>query len=63
MNLNELKIREMLFIKRTSQTELAKRSGVSRVTVSAVCNGKSCNDATAQRIAHALGVDLTEIAR
>lgn len=40
---------------------LAKLSHVSRPTLSAINNGKSCNITTAGKIAKALGVDVTEI--
>ena len=41
--------------------QLAAKSGVSRVTVTAVRCGKSCSQESAERIARALGVDVTEI--
>ena len=42
--------------------DLCKISGLSRMTVSSVLNGKSCKEDTALRIAAGLGVDLSEIA-
>lgn len=42
-------------------TKLAKLSGVSRATISAVRNGKSCLYETATLIAEALGVDVSEL--
>ncbi len=42
-------------------TKLAKLSGVSRATLSAVRNGKSCLYETATLIAEALGVDVSEL--
>ena len=41
--------------------ELAKRAGVSRCNLSSICNGKSCRESTARRIAEALGVPLEEL--
>lgn len=41
--------------------ELADESGVSRQTLSYIKNGKSCKSGVAGKIAHALGVDVTEI--
>ena len=41
--------------------ELAEVSGVSRVTITAIRGGKSCMGETAEKIARALGVDVTEI--
>lgn len=37
---------------------LAELSGVSRVTVTAVKNGKSCSQATAAKLAAVLGRDI-----
>ena len=48
----------------TSQ-DLAKQAGVSRATISAIKNGRSCSNGTAERIAEVLGLsveDLTEAA-
>ena len=41
--------------------DLAQRAGVSRMTITAIRGGKSCNKNTALHIARALGVDVTEI--
>lgn len=41
--------------------DLAERSGVSRVTITAVKNGKSCSSATAEKLAAGLGVDVSAI--
>ena len=41
--------------------ELAKVSGVSRATLSAIKNGKSCKYETAIKVAKALGLDATEL--
>lgn len=40
---------------------LSELSGVTRQTISAINNGKSCNSVTAGKIADALGVDVTEL--
>lgn len=40
---------------------LAKASGVSRVTISNVKCGKSCSNATAEKIAKALNVPVSDI--
>lgn len=42
--------------------QLADLAGVSRMTITAVRSGKSCNNNSALRIARALGVDIAEIA-
>ena len=41
--------------------QLAKKSGLSRGTITAIKNGKSCSRESAERIAKALGVDVTDI--
>ena len=41
--------------------QLAKASGVSRVTISNVKCGKSCSNATAEKIAKALNVPMSDI--
>lgn len=43
--------------------ELSKRSGVSRMTISAVRGGKSCKRETAEKIAAGLGVSLDRLLR
>ena len=44
-------------------SEIAKRAGLNRGTVSAIKNGKSCTDDTAQRLADALGVTVDYLTR
>lgn len=44
-----------------TQTRLAELAGVSRVTVNGIKAGRSCSDAVGEKIAAALGVDVTEI--
>lgn len=44
-----------------SVKELSNRSGVSRVTLSSVRNGKSCKTETALRIASALKLAVSEL--
>lgn len=40
--------------------QLVEKSGVSRVTVSAVKRGKSCSKETAEKLAAVLGDDIIE---
>lgn len=40
---------------------LAEKAGVSRVTVTAMRGGKSCNKNSVLHIARALGVDVAEL--
>ena len=44
-----------------TQKRLAELSGVSKATISYIKCGKSCSDEVGQKIAKALGVDVTEI--
>lgn len=44
--------------KNISCNRLVELSGVSRVTVTAVRNGKSCNSETAEKLAAVLGRDI-----
>ncbi|WP_285814847.1 helix-turn-helix domain-containing protein [Thomasclavelia cocleata] len=41
--------------------ELAKKSGVNRVTLSNIKCGKSCTPEVAQKIANGLGIDLNKL--
>ena len=61
MVVNDFALRENLFRKRITQLKIAEITGLSRNTVNAVCNGKSCSKATAEKIAAALGIELSEI--
>lgn len=57
------KIKEIRDKKRMTQDELAKKSGVSRVTISGLENGteRTTTTKTLQRIARALEVSLDQI--
>ena len=44
-----------------SVSKLVERSELSRATVSAIKNGKSCQAATAMKLAKALNVELEEL--
>lgn len=52
---SELEKRDM------TQKRLAELSGVSRATINYIKGGKRCTDEVGQKIAKALGVDVTEI--
>ena len=53
--ITELEKRDM------TQKRLAELSGVSRATINCIKGGKRCTDEVGQKIAKALGVDVTEI--
>ena len=53
--ITELEKRDM------TQKRLAELSGVSRATIKYIKGGKRCTDEVGQKIAKALGVDVTEI--
>lgn len=55
------KLRAVIALRDISQGELVKKTGISRVTISGVCNGKSCSPDTARKIAEALDVELSDI--
>lgn len=61
MYLNRIALAVFLTEKRISKVKLAELAGISRITISAVCNGKSCRPETAEKIAAALGVPLDSI--
>jgi len=63
MQLSTIKIRSLLYQKGMTQNQLAAISGLTRATISAVCNGKSCSYMSALRIAAALEVELEDISR
>ena len=53
--ITELEKRDM------TQKRLAELSGVSRATINYIKGGKRCTDEVGQKIAKALGVDVTVI--
>ena len=61
MRINDVKLRELLYLRCTNQTERAKDTGVTRYTINAICNGKSCSRSTAEKIAATLNVEVTEL--
>ena len=61
MKVNDEKVRTLMFRTRLTQKELAKKTGMSRATISSICNGRSCRLETAMAIADALGVTVDSI--
>lgn len=61
MRIDRIKFVAELTRQDMTQKRLAEISGVSRVTINNIKSGKSCTDEVGQKIASALGVDVTEI--
>lgn len=61
MRINRKKLIIAMLDNDQTVTQLAKASGVSRVTISNVKCGKSCSNATAEKIAKALNVPVSDI--
>ncbi len=61
MRINRIKFITELEKQDMTQTRLAELSGVSRATINYIKGGKRCTDEVGQKIAKALGVDVTEI--
>ena len=61
MRIDRVKLIAEMARQNVTSIRLAEKSGVSRVTVSALRCGKTCTSETASKIARALGVDVTEI--
>lgn len=61
MIINRIKLVTELEKRDMSQKRLAELSGVSKATINYIKGGKRCTDEIGQKIAQALGVDVTEI--
>lgn len=61
MRINRKKLITAMLDNDQTVIQLAKASGVSRVTISNVKCGKSCSNATAEKIAKALNVPVSDI--
>lgn len=61
MRIDRIKLTVAMMKHDMTQTRLAELAGVSRVTVNGIKAGRSCSDAAGEKIAAALGVDVTEI--
>lgn len=61
MKLNPMTIRIEMAKRQFSGARLAELAGLSRQTVSAILHGKDCAEATAGKLANALGVDVEEL--
>lgn len=61
MRIDRVKFAAALAMADISSIELARRSGLSRVTISSVKMGRSCSKTTVQKIASGLGVEIASI--
>lgn len=61
MRLDMVKVVATMKEKGMRQKDIMERSGLSRNTISAICNGKSCTDDTAKKLAEAFGVKVEEL--
>lgn len=61
MRIDRIKLVTELARRDLTQCELAKMASVSRATIGYIKAGKSCSDDVGNKIAQALGVDVSEI--
>ena len=61
MRIDRIKFVSELTRRDMTQKQLAERSGVSRATINYIKCGKSCTDEVGQKIAEALGLNVTEL--
>lgn len=61
MRIDRFKLTMELMRQDMTQTQLAEKADVSRVTVNGIKSGRSCSEEVGKKIAKALGVDVTEI--
>ena len=61
MQINEAKLAYYLTLTEKTQSQLAELTGVSRNTIYSIKKGRRCSDEVGNKIAKALGVDVTEI--
>lgn len=61
MQIDRIRLIQEMAKKRITGNELAEKSDLSRITISAIKNGKSCSQETAAKIAQALEVPLEQL--
>lgn len=61
VRVNSLSMRVEMTRNRLTNDKLRDVTGISKATISAVRNGKSCSMATAEKIAQALKMSVTEL--
>ena len=61
MRIDRVKLVTELAKRDMTQKKLAEIAGISRAPVNYIRGGKNCSDEVGEKIAKALGVDITEI--
>lgn len=61
MRIDRVKLITEMAKKNINTLELAEKSGVSRVTITAIRSGKTCRNATGICIANALNVSINDL--
>lgn len=61
MRIDNIKLGVLLVKRNLNYMGLVKEANVSKATISAIKNGKSCSFLTAVKIAEALGVEVTDL--
>lgn len=61
MRIDRIKLITEMARQNLTQLRLAELSGISRVTISGIQNGRSCSGQTAVKIADALNISLEKI--
>lgn len=61
MQIDRIKLIAEMARQRITLKELSEKSGVSRVTISAIRSGKMCNTHTGTKLAEALGLNVDDL--
>ena len=61
MRIDRIKLTIELVKRGMTQTALAKKSGISRVTIASIKAGRSCSEDTAKKLAAALNVPIKKL--
>lgn len=61
VRIDRLKLKLIMTKADVTQMQLAEKTGISRASINAVCQGKSCRQETADKIAKALKVKVEEL--
>lgn len=61
MRIDRIKLTTELVRRDMTQTTLAEKSGISRVTIAGIKAGRSCSEDTAKKLATALNMPLEKL--